>query len=251
MARLLDLLRTDFAELSPDEELHRVQSWLTGAGGKVPILVERGRLAGLLDENAIASRRLEAGAKLHHFTHAGAALDADSDLETATRRMRELGATYLPILRDAKPLGYVTAVDVLRARGNGPNARAAARETPLLREGDTAGRAQHHLRGRDDALPVVDAKGHIVAALRWTALARLELNAGHGHGRRDAHGENDRMNRDEVRAIAEEPPVLLAPDAPFASVLDAIEKSGYAFVEDTNGAYLGVITATSLLAATS
>jgi CBS domain-containing protein len=248
MATIASLLRTDYKAVDKRDEVRSVYGWLRGDSDKVPLVVDDGKPVGIVNERALMSRRLDSRAKLESYTLSTRALQWTATLEQAAERMREFRAAYLPV-EDARGqlAGFVTAIDVARAANLGGRASEMCLPVQVLAEKHTLGEALHAFAQEYvDFLPVTDGAGKLRGVLPRRSVLEMELNIGDAKGRRDSGGERIHVLKDVVSGFMDEAPVTLPAAASFATLLDTLEESGYAFVSNGNGGLLGVVTPETL-----
>ena len=134
-----------------------------------------------------------------------------------------------------------------------PNTRTAAElclPVRSLNEAHTLGDALHAFTQEYvDFLPVMDGGGKVTGVLPRRALFSMELNQGHGRGRRDAGGEKTNLLDDKVAGFMDEAPVVLPAAASFDQLLRTVESSGYAIVQNGGKGVMGIVTPQTILRA--
>lgn len=248
MATVESILRTDFKAVDKRDDLHAVMGWLQGDAKKVPIVVDDGRPFGILNERALISRKLEKSAHVHNFALATRALTPQATLQEAAARMAEFRASYLPV-EDAKGklLGYVTALDVAREMGTARRPADLAIPVASLKETNTLGDAVHlFAKEYVPVLPVMDGDGRVRGVLPRRTMFRVETEVGN-KGRKDAGGEKFHILNDPVGGFMDEAPAVLPAASTMEEVLDTVEQSGYAILQERNGAFLGLVTPETLM----
>lgn len=251
MDDLSTLLRDDVKPVDKRDGIHTVMGWLTGQTDKVPIVLDDERPFGIINERAIMSRSLDPRAKVDAYVTPTGAVATDTPLEDVARRMSEHRAQHLPVADPRGRLaGYVAATDVARETIPRFTAADVCLPVQVLTESHTMGDALNvFTKEYVDYLPVANANGRISGVLPRRAVLSVEFNAG-SKGRKDAGGEKFTLLSAPLHGFMDEAPVIVKPDLAHEALLEILEESGYAVVQDASGRLMGVVTPATLLRAT-
>lgn len=251
MDDLSTLLRDDMKPVDKRDGIHSVMGWLTGQTDKVPIVLDRERPFGIINERALMARSLDPQAKIDPYVTPTGAIALDTPLSDVARRMSEHRAPHFPVQDDRGRLaGYLAATDVALATTQGFTAETACLPVQVLTEGQTMGEALNAFaKEYVDYLPVTDANGRVVGVLPRRAVLSMEFNSG-SRGRKDAGGEKLTMLNDPVHGFMDDVPVFVQPDLGHEELMPILEESGYAIVRDGSGRLRGVVTPSTLFRAT-
>lgn len=246
MVEIAPFVKTDFKAVDKHAPLHSVKAWITGDRAKLPLVVDKDRPFGIVNERALMGKHMDLNAHIHQFTLSTRALAATDSVEQATERLAEFRAAYLPIEDERhKLVGYVSALDLAREGLNRRSASDLAVPVTTLREDQTVGDALHAFaKEYVEYLPVVRADGRVAGVLSRAAILRVEFDNG-DKGRKDAGGEKLRILEATVDGLMEPAPAVLAPTESFDTLARAIDEHGYAIV-GAAGRIHGIATAETL-----
>jgi CBS domain-containing protein len=245
MPDIHDLVRTDFKEVDKRDGLHAVMGWVRGDTDQLPIIMDDGKPYGIVNDRALMSRRIDHRAKIEPYALTTRALPATATLDEAIARMAEYRAAHLPVEQKGKLLGYVSVVDVAREAAWGRTARELCLPVTALRAGQTIGDALHvFTQEYIDHLPVLDAHGRPEGVLSRKRVLHVGSESG-AKGRKDAGGQKVHLLDDPIEGFTDQS-VTLRPDASQEVVLETLEEYGFAFVQDADGRFLGIITPETL-----
>jgi CBS domain-containing protein len=116
MARIADVMRPDFIEVAPEDTLGEVAERMTMKNVGAVVVKDFGRLIGILTERdmlkAMAARVHTSEARVRQWMTADPiTASTETDVEEASRIMRENGVRHLPVVDDT---GRVVGVVSLR-----------------------------------------------------------------------------------------------------------------------------------------
>jgi len=121
MSRILDVMRSDFIEVAPEDTLGEVAERMTAVNVGAVAVKDSGRLIGILTERdllkAMAARVHSSEARVRQWmTGDPITTTADTDVEEAARVMFEHGFRHLPVLDDdGRVIGIISLRRVVSA----------------------------------------------------------------------------------------------------------------------------------------
>ncbi|MCY7302913.1 MAG: CBS domain-containing protein [Thermoleophilia bacterium] len=121
MSRILDVMRSNFIEVAPEDTLGEVAERMTAVNVGAVAVKDSGRLIGILTERdllkAMAARVHSSEARVREWmTGDPITATADTDAEEAARVMLEHGFRHLPVLDDGgRVIGIVSLRRVVSA----------------------------------------------------------------------------------------------------------------------------------------
>lgn len=247
MVDLDDLIRTDYKAVDKRDTLSSVLGWMRGDTDKVPIVTDAGYPFGLVNERAFMQRGINHSAKLDTgYVLTTRALPPTASPAEAMARMAEFKAAHLPVEKDGKLAGFVSAIDLARQADWEASAHTLSVPVRALRATDTIGDAIHLFHQEYvDHLPVLDKDGRLAGVLKRQDVVELELNQADTKGRKDAGGEKITPLRDPVDGYLDQV-IRISADATKDEVLDKLEAFGYALVEARDGRVVGIVTPRTL-----
>lgn len=240
-------VRTDYKAVDKHDAVHSIMGYVTGDSDKVPVVLDGKHPYGILNERALMSRRLDGNAKIEGFVLTTRAVPPETPVDEAIARMAEYRAPYLPVERQGKLAGYVSAIDLVRQQDLDYDAGEMCVPILTLTTKQSLSEALHAFNKEYvDHLPVVDEKGRVVGVIGRRFIINVETQLG-SKGRKDANGEKVHLLAEPLEGFIEQPPVTVAPNADFETVLEAVEEHGYAIVQASDGAIQGIITPQTLV----
>ncbi len=121
MSRIVDVMRSDFIEVAPEDTLGEVAERMTAVNVGAVAVKDSGRLIGILTERdllkAMAARVHSSEARVRQWmTGDPITATADTDVEEAARVMLDNGFRHLPVLDDdGRVIGIVSLRRVVSA----------------------------------------------------------------------------------------------------------------------------------------
>lgn len=243
------LIRTDYKTVDKHDEVRNVLSFLSGDGGKPPIVTDHERPVGIVNDKTLMKRRLDPSTKLDRYLSTTSAVPAEVGIDEVVRRLLHYRASYLPVEDGrGKTKGYVRALDVARELEAGETATQACVAVPALREDQNLGDALHqYTQEYIDYIPVVDASNRITGVLPRSVLVQWAAGMGGTRGRKDAGGEPADLLAIPVHGVMDNAPIIVPPTTSREELYAKLDKFGYAIVQDKRGHYFGVVTAETIL----
>jgi Mg/Co/Ni transporter MgtE len=239
-------VRDDFYTVDKRDPLRKVQGAIQGDRDDVPILVDRGKPFGVLNERGMVQSRINLDEKLADYAVGTKLLTPGASLDEAVRVTLTSGLRWVPVAEDGEAVGYVAAEDlvlgVLEQDRTDTTAWELAGEAPILDEDQTLGEAIRAFReeaGTLHVLPVVDGQGKLSGALhRRKVIQAQEMGAQSGsrpmHKRDpgEQSGPQDSRSDWPVDGLSEAHFETLGPDEGADAVADVLADFGFAFLAE-------------------
>lgn len=246
MADIHDLVRTDFKAVDKRDGIHSVMGWVKGDSDKRPIVTDDERPFGIVNDRALAGRRLDHHAKVEGYTLPTRALAPRATIREALQTMGEFRASYLPVEENGRAAGFVTTLDLHREIGLDRTAGQICVPVVTMKEGQTMGDALHLFRQEYvDFLPVYDAQGRLRRVLPRRKMHQMEANSGNMRGRKDAGGDKVSFLDDLIDTYCDDARTLPS-GAGGDEVLRMLDDWGHVCVVDAAGRLQGIVTAETL-----
>ena len=265
---VMDVLRTDYLAISPDDTLSRVVGKLGKDHTEAVALDDKGKYVGMLWKRALIRSRVDpAATKVRKFITNPATLVADASLERVAQLMHNSDFHVLPVLdKGDRVLGIAGARDVLdalSARFAGIKAsEVATNKLITLTETDPTGRAITLFREKKiDRIPILDSSGKLAGIVTLMDLiSRFHKGTPQGSisGRGGKHGRTSKSGNDPgERPDYDKLPVgnimtkLVVTASPNAKVADVIKLLRDNRISDVimvqNDLPVGIVTTKDLL----
>lgn len=235
------LVRTDFKAVDKRDGIGTLYGYLRGEVDKVPIVCDRGRPYGVVNEKRILRAHLVPEQHVDRFTVGPGVLLPDAEVDEALQLVAHEWIPHAPVWDGKRLLGYVRAVDLLREVDVEMSAASLAVEVPALAPGTSVGEAMHRFyEVASHVLPVV-RDGRIVGVVSRQGLLPLATDPRAG-GRKGAGGEFDDPRKPPIDGYVDGRFETVPATASFATVRSVLEEFGAAWVVDGGGRLVGVVT---------
>lgn len=239
------LLRTDHKAVEKNEPVSKVLGWLREETKQPPIILDGKLPYGIPNKSALMSSRFHDNAAISKYTRPTPRLYEKTSVHDALDAFSESLAPYLPVTKSSNDTlaGYVHALDLAREVAAPLDAAQLAHPTPILQEDERIGRAIKSFHdSRSDYLPAVDGKGKLTGVLPRRNVLGIELNRQQSQGNGDRASDNDPLLRTTVHDQLEDGAITVPPQADYETVIETLDKSGYAIVAEPDGTNIqGVI----------
>lgn len=238
------LVRHDFKAVDKREEVGTLAGFLRGETDEVPIVCDRGRPYGVVNEKRLLRSRLNPHQHLDRFVVATPVLSPGAEVEEALAVVAETWVPHVPVGEDGRLLGYVRATDLLRevADARGLDAHRMMLETPFLAPGEPVGEVIHRFYNvASDVLPVVERSGRLVGVVARKDIAPLATDARPG-GRKAAGGERESPRGAPIEGYVDDRFETVRPNARFDDVVEVLDDFGAAIVIGGDRVPRGVVT---------
>jgi CBS domain-containing protein len=244
------LVRTEFKEVDKRAPVSEVVGYLRGDAAALPIVTDRGRPWGILNERHLTKSAIPDNEHLERHTIGTKVLHRRASVRDAARIMLQSGIDVVPVAEDERTVGFVRALDLIPELGFPPVlARVAVKEVPVLLTTQSLGEALHHFHAVNvDHLPVLDASGKLYGFIPRKAVLTAATNRNRPAGRK-VPGDLDGLLSMEVSGFTVDDWTPVGPEDDSDAALRVLERFGYAPVVENGSRFLGMITPVSLLAA--
>lgn len=237
-------IRNEFKEVDKRDEINTVLGFLAGSSPDVPVVLDREKAYGVLNEKAFLRSRLSPNQKLEGPYVVGTrTLEPGAPIEEAADVIATSRIPYVPVANpDGRVVGVVHSLDVLLGLASSLTTEELLVEVPVLRSDASVGEAIHLLHDVSvPALPVVDESGALLGVVHRRHLVRIAMDA-RPSGRKGAVGNPEDPRGEPVTGYLDGGFETIHPSASFHEAREALRRSPAVVVAGEDGRPRGVLT---------